>query len=70
MPVLTLRGPIITLAQALKAAGLADSGAQAKQLARSGQVSVNGKPEVRPGRKLVAGDCVQVQGQDEWTVAT
>jgi ribosome-associated protein len=69
MPVLTLRAPFITLAQALKAAGLADSGAQAKQLARSGQVRVNGEPELRPGRTLVAGDRLQVQDQDEWTVA-
>lgn len=68
MSTITLRGPFITLVQALKAAGVAASGGQAKQLVRSGQVSANGEPETRPGRKLIAGDRFQVQGQEEWTV--
>ena len=68
MPDLTLRGPFITLAQALKVAGFAPSGGQAKQLARAGQVRVNGVPESRPGRKLKSGDHFQVAQEAEWTV--
>jgi ribosome-associated protein len=63
-----LRGPHITLAQALKAAGLVDSGGQAKQLVRSGAVSVNGVVELRPGRKLFPGDCFGVRDGDEWVI--
>ena len=68
MPTLTLRGDYITLAQALKAAGFADSGGQAKHLARSGTVTVNDQVEVQPGRKLHDGDRFRVNGQEEWTV--
>jgi len=68
MPDLTLRGPFITLAQALKVAGFAHSGGQAKQLVRSGQVRVNGEVENRPGRKLKSGDRFQVAEEAEWTV--
>jgi len=66
---LTLRGASITLAQALKAAGLAESGGQAKHLVREGAVTVNGAAETRPGRKLVAGDRFRVAEGAEWTVA-
>lgn len=53
---LTLRGEHITLAQAVKAVGLAESGGQAKHLVRSGSVHVNGAVETQPGRKLHEGD--------------
>jgi ribosome-associated protein len=69
MPSLPLRGAHITLAQAVKAAGFADSGGQAKHLVRDGAVSVNGQPATRPGRKLVAGDRFRVGDEPEWTVA-
>jgi ribosome-associated protein len=65
---LHLRGEHITLAQALKAAGLVDSGGQAKHLVREGTVTVNGIREVQPGRKLHAGDRFAVQDGPEWTV--
>ncbi len=68
MPTLTLRGEHITLAQALKAAGLADSGGQAKHLARGGTVTVNDQVEVQPGRKLHDGDRFRVNGLEEWAV--
>lgn len=68
MTTLQLRGEHITLAQALKAAGLAESGGQAKHLVRDGTVTVNGVAETQPGRKLVAGDRFALQGGDEWTV--
>ena len=68
MTQLTLRGGHITLAQALKAAGLAGSGGQAKFLVRQGQALVNGAVEPQPGRKLHAGDRFGLQGQAEWTI--
>jgi ribosome-associated protein len=69
MTELPLRGEHITLAQALKAAGLAGSGGQAKFLVREGAVRVNGDVEKRPGRKLVPGDRFQVEEGDEFTIS-
>jgi ribosome-associated protein len=63
----SLRGPYITLAHAIKAVGLADTGGQAKMMVREGLVVVNGEVEIRPGRKLVAGDRFAALEQ-EWTV--
>jgi ribosome-associated protein len=68
MPELALRGDHITLAQAVKAAGLASSGGQAKHMVREGSVAVNGAIESQPGRKLHAGDRFCIQGQEEWTL--
>ncbi len=65
---LTLRSDHITLAQALKASGLADSGAQAKSLVRQGEVLLNGQPADQPGRKLRAGDRFGLVGGQEWTI--
>ena len=68
MPTLSLRNESITLAQAMKAAGLADSGGQAKHLVREGTVRVNDVVETRPARKLVRGDRFQVGDADAWTL--
>ena len=62
-----LRGAYITLVQAVKVAGLAESGGQAKRLVRAGGITVNGQVEQRPGRKLVAGDRIAVEGR-EWVI--
>jgi ribosome-associated protein YbcJ (S4-like RNA binding protein) len=58
----------ITLAQALKAAGIAVTGGQAKHQIREGTIAVNGLIERRPGAKLVAGDRIQTNGV-EWTIS-
>jgi ribosome-associated protein YbcJ (S4-like RNA binding protein) len=55
-----IQGPTITLGQLLKLSGLIDSGAGAKAFLRTEQVSVNGEPEARRGRKLTLDDVVQV----------
>jgi ribosome-associated protein len=68
MNTLPLRRDHITLAQAVKAAGLAGSGGQAKVLIREGQAVVNGVVELQPGRKLVAGDRFTIIDGPEWTV--
>ena len=52
--------PSVTLGKALKAADLVGSGGEAKVLIQAGEVSVNGEIETRRGRKLEAGDVVEV----------
>ncbi|MFC7580817.1 RNA-binding S4 domain-containing protein [Schaalia naturae] len=51
---------VIRLGQFLKLAGLAEDGAQAREIVRGGDVSVNGAPEARRGRQLSAGDLIEV----------
>ena len=51
---------MIRLGQLLKAAGLVDSGGDAKLLLASQEVRVNGELEARRGRQLVPGDEVHV----------
>ncbi len=62
MEKLILREDFIKLGQALKAAGVAASGADAKELILLGQVKVNGEVETRRGRKLYGGDQVEIKG--------
>lgn len=58
-----LRGEHITLDALLKASGLAGSGGEAKQQIMAGAVQVNAEVETRRGRKLRAGDRVELDGQ-------
>jgi ribosome-associated protein len=51
---------VITLQQLLQLAGAVDTGGEAKNLIGTLAVSVNGEPESRRGRKLRAGDVVEV----------
>ena len=60
----------ITLDQFLKHRNVADSGGEAKQLIQAGLVRVNGVAESRRGRKLVAGDRVEMDGLPEVLVVT
>ena len=55
MEVIKLRDDHIKLGQALKAAGLVESGVMAKEVIVDGQVRVNGETDTRRGRKLYAG---------------
>ncbi len=50
----------IRLGQLLKAAGLVDSGGEAKTLLADGAVTVNGEVETRRGRQLAPGDVIGV----------
>jgi len=52
----------IKLTQFLKWANIAITGSEANQMIRNGMVSVNGQVELRRGRKLYPGDCVEVEG--------
>ncbi len=62
MDVIRLRDEYIKLGQALKAAGLVDSGAEAKEVIVEGSVKVNGETDTRRGRKLYAGDIITFNG--------
>ena len=54
----------IKLGQVLKAAGLADSGLEAKIVIQEGEVTVDGEIETRRGRKLFFGETVSFQGEE------
>ena len=64
MEVIHLREDYIKLGQVLKAAGLVDTGAEAKIAVQDGLVRVNGRIEVQRGKKLVAGDMVEYRGKN------
>ena len=59
---LKLRDEYIRLGQGLRAAGLVDTGADAKFLIQDGEVSVNGETEYQRGKKLHGGDVVSFEG--------
>ena len=63
MDKLKLKDEYIKLGQALKAAGLCDSGVDAKFAIQEGNVKVNGEVELRRGKKLYDGDMVEYRGQ-------
>ena len=51
------------LGQVLKAAGMAESGVDAKYAILDGLVKVNGNVELQRGKKLYPGDMVEYQGE-------
>lgn len=64
METIKLREEYIKLGQALKAAGLVESGVEAKDVITAGLVNVNGSVETQRGKKLFAGDTVQYNGEE------
>ena len=58
-----LKDEFIKLGQALKAANLVESGVDAKNVIKDGLVRVNGEVDIRRGRKLYAGDIVDINGE-------
>ena len=60
---LKIKDEFIKLGQALKLAGIASSGIEAKILIEDGLALVNGETETRRGRKLRDGDIVTVRGE-------
>ena len=64
METIKLRTEYIKLGQALKAAGLVESGVDAKEKIVSGEVQVNGAVELQRGKKLYDGDVVSFHGEE------
>lgn len=63
MEIIKLKDEYIKLSQALKAAGLVESGVDAKYAILDGLVKVNGETEYQRGKKLRANDVVNYDGQ-------
>ena len=59
MELIKLKDEYIKLGQALKAAGLVESGVEAKEVIQAGLVMVDGEIETRRGKKLYDGSVVQ-----------
>lgn len=57
----SIRDEYIRLGQALKLAGLAQTGIEAKIMVTEGEVLVNGETDTRRGRKLRDGDRVETK---------
>ena len=64
MQKIKLREEFIKLGQALKAAGLVESGVEAKEVIQNGLVLVNGEIDERRGRKLYDGAIVVFDGEE------
>lgn len=64
MKEITIKDEFIKLGQALKLAGLVDSGLDAKIVIQDGKVKVNGEVDTRRGKKLVSGDVVSYNGEE------
>lgn len=64
MEIIHLRDDFIKLGQALKLAGLVDSGVDAKYAIQDGEVLVNGTVEYQRGKKLYPGDVVSYGGKE------
>ncbi len=62
MQEIKIRDEFIKLGQALKLAGLVDSGVEAKIVIQDGEVKLNGAVETQRGKKIVSGDVVEYNG--------
>lgn len=62
MEEIILRDNFIKLGQAIKAAGLVESGVEAKIVIQDGEVKVNGVVETQRGKKLFGGEVVEYNG--------
>lgn len=63
MEKITIRDEFIKLGQAMKLAGLVDSGLDAKMVIQDGKVTVNGEVSLQRGKKLYNGDTFSYQGK-------
>ncbi len=57
-----IRDEFIKLGQALKLAGLVESGLDAKYAVQEGEVTLNGVVETQRGKKCVPGDVIAFDG--------
>lgn len=64
MKQIKIKDEYIKLGQALKLAGMAGSGVEAKLAILDGEVFVNGQAELQRGKKLHPGDVISFQGEE------
>ena len=62
MEEIILRDDFIKLGQAIKAAGLVESGVEAKIVIQDGEGKLNGVVETQRGKKLFGGEVVEYNG--------
>lgn len=60
METIVIKDDFIKLGQALKLAGIAESGIDAKIMILDGEVKYNGEVEIRRGKKVYEGDIIEV----------
>ena len=63
MEIIKIRDEYIKLGQALKLAGLVESGVDAKIEIQEGSVKVNGEVILQRGKKIYTGDVIEFNGQ-------
>ena len=63
METIKIRDEYIKLGQAMKLAGLVDSGVDAKIEIQDGYVKVNGNVEYQRGKKIHVGDIIEFDGK-------
>lgn len=63
MEIVKIKDDHIKLGQALKLAGLVESGVDAKMDIKEGLVKVNGEVELQRGKKIFDGDVIEYEGQ-------
>lgn len=63
METIVIRDEFIKLGQAMKLAGLVESGVEAKIEIQEGFVKVNGEVELQRGKKIYPGDVIEFDGQ-------
>ena len=63
MKKITIDTDYIKLDSAMKLAGFAAMGGEAKHMIQDGKVTVNGEVEIRRGRKLRPGDSFEADGE-------
>ncbi|WP_062200914.1 S4 domain-containing protein YaaA [Massilibacterium senegalense] len=68
MEKITIDTEYITLTQALKLAGVIDTGGMVKWFLSEHEVYVNGELENRRGKKLYPGDYVRIKGIEEFVI--
>lgn len=64
MEKITINDTFIKLGQAMKLAGLVDSGLDAKICIQDGEVKVNGEVSLQRGKKLYDGDTFSFNGKE------
>ena len=64
MQAISIRDDFIKLGQALKLAGLVDSGVEAKIVILEGNVKVNGEVVTQRGKKVYVNDLISYQGEE------